>query len=64
VVRATPAGLKLVKGLSSTIEAHYAWMEQRLGKARLAQLYALLDEVIALEQPMNAEADGLEEDAA
>ncbi|WP_382163194.1 homoprotocatechuate degradation operon regulator HpaR [Hydrogenophaga sp. ANAO-22] len=65
VVRATPAGLKLVKGLSSTIEAHYAWMEQRLGKARLAQLYALLDEVIALEQPLNTEeADGLEDDAA
>ncbi len=65
VVRATPAGLKLVKGLSSTIEAHYAWMEQRLGKARLEQLYALLDEVIALEQPLNTEeADGLEEDAA
>jgi homoprotocatechuate degradation regulator HpaR len=55
VVRATAAGLKLVKALSGTIEAHYAWLEQRLGKARLAQLYTLLDEVIALEQPMEAE---------
>ncbi len=41
VVRATRAGLKLVGSLSTTIEAHYAWMEERLGKARLAQLYAL-----------------------
>jgi homoprotocatechuate degradation regulator HpaR len=49
VVRATPAGLKLVRKLSATIEAHYDWLEQRLSKARLAQLYALLDEVIALE---------------
>ena len=55
VVRATAAGLKLVKTLSSTIEAHYAWLEHRLGKARLAQLYALLDEVIALEQPLETE---------
>ncbi|MCU0763735.1 MAG: homoprotocatechuate degradation operon regulator HpaR [Hydrogenophaga sp.] len=51
VVRATAEGLRLVGALSSTIEAHYAWMEARLGKARLAQLYALLDDVIALEQP-------------
>src|SRR5690606_5121062 len=30
VVRATPAGLKLVRKLSATIEAHYDWLEQRL----------------------------------
>jgi homoprotocatechuate degradation regulator HpaR len=52
VVRATTAGLKLVAKLSETIEAHYAWMEARLGKAQLAQLYALLDQVIALEAPL------------
>ncbi|GAA6142702.1 homoprotocatechuate degradation operon regulator HpaR [Hydrogenophaga sp. 5NK40-0174] len=51
VVRATPEGLRLVRSLSATIETHYAWMEERLGKARLAQLYALLDDVIALEIP-------------
>lgn len=51
VVRATEAGLALVQSLSETIEAHYAWMEERLGAERLAQLYALLDDVIALEQP-------------
>lgn len=51
VVEATAKGRKLVDRLSHSIEAHYAWMEQSLGKDKLAQLYALLDEVIALEQP-------------
>ena len=60
VVRATPAGLKLVRKLSATIEAHYDWLEQRLSKARLAQLYALLDEVIALEGGV----DQIDEEAA
>src|SRR3989338_1783112 len=67
VVRATRAGLKLVATLSQTIEAHYAWMEERLGKARLAQLYTLLDSVIALEVPDADEGGGAgwtEEDAA
>ncbi len=60
VVRATPAGLKLVRKLSATIEAHYDWLEQRLSKARLAQLYALLDEVIAIEGGV----DEIDEEAA
>jgi homoprotocatechuate degradation regulator HpaR len=62
VVRATRAGLKLVRNLSTTIEAHYAWMEERLGEAQLAQLYVLLDSVIALEQPLedSAESDNAE----
>ena len=51
VVRATPAGLKLVATLSETIESHYQGMEAQLGKERLAQLYGLLDGVIALEAP-------------
>lgn len=51
VVRATAAGLALVATLSQTIEAHYAWVESQLGKPKLTQLYALLDELIALEQP-------------
>jgi homoprotocatechuate degradation regulator HpaR len=51
VVEATAAGRKLVKRLSSTIEAHYDWLEGSLGKKKLAQLYVLLDELIALEQP-------------
>lgn len=49
VVRATPAGLAKVQALSQTIEAHYQWMEQQLGKTSLAALYGLLDQLIALE---------------
>ena len=51
VVRATAPGLDKVQALSQTIEAHYSWMEQQLGKAKLGQLYALLDEMIVLEAP-------------
>ena len=51
VVRATPAGLAKVQALSQTIEAHYQWMEQQLGKTSLAALYGLLDQLIALENP-------------
>jgi len=51
VVRATAKGLRRVQTLSTTIEAHYGWMEQRLGKTKLSQLYALLDELIALDRP-------------
>jgi homoprotocatechuate degradation regulator HpaR len=51
VVEATPKGLKMVARLSSTVEAHYQWLEQTMGKQKLAQLYALLDQLIALEQP-------------
>ncbi len=49
VVRATAQGLAKVQALSETIEAHYQWMEQQLGKDKLMQLYGLLDELIALE---------------
>jgi homoprotocatechuate degradation regulator HpaR len=49
VVRATPQGLAKVQALSESIEAHYAWMEQELGKTKLKALYELLDAVIALE---------------
>jgi homoprotocatechuate degradation regulator HpaR len=51
VVEATPKGLKMVQRLSHTVEAHYQWLEQSLGKQKLAQLYELLDQLIALEQP-------------
>ena len=51
MIEATPQGKKLVKRLSTTIEAHYVWLEKSMGKAKLAQLYGLLDELIALEQP-------------
>jgi DNA-binding MarR family transcriptional regulator len=51
VVEATAKGSKMVERLSSSVEGHYQWLEQSLGKQKLAQLYALLDELIALEQP-------------
>jgi homoprotocatechuate degradation regulator HpaR len=49
VVRATEVGLAKVQALSHGIEVHYAWMEEQLGKTALQNLYALLDQVIALE---------------
>lgn len=55
VVRATAAGLAKVQALSQTIEAHYSWMEQVLGKTRLKALYELLDGVIALQVPEGAD---------
>ncbi len=51
VVQATAQGLKLVDTLSQSIEAHYQRLERGLGKDKLTQLYALLDELIALEEP-------------
>ena len=62
VVRATALGLEKVQALSQTIEAHYSWMEQQLGKAKLSQLYALLDEMIALEAPETASPQELAEE--
>ncbi len=50
VVEATAKGLKLVETLSVTIEEHYGWMEQSIGKQKLAELYDLLDRVIELER--------------
>ena len=49
VVRATAQGLDKVQALSQTIEAHYAWLEQELGKIKLKAMYELLDGLIALE---------------
>ena len=51
VVEATAKGRKTIARLSDTIETHYQWLEQSLGKQKLAQLYELLDRLIDLEQP-------------
>ncbi len=51
VVELTAKGLTAVAKLSHSIEAHYAFMEESLGKQKLTRLYALLDDVIQLEQP-------------
>ena len=62
VVKATPSGLAKVQALSETIEAHYAWMEQELGKTKLRALYELLDGVIALEAMPAAAGPDFEEE--
>ena len=49
VVRATPAALAMAASLQSAIEAQYEDIEAHLGRAKLAQLYALLDELIDLQ---------------
>jgi homoprotocatechuate degradation regulator HpaR len=54
VVRASAKGKRLVAKLAESIEAHYSSMEAQLGKARLLQLYGLLDEVIAMPTPVHA----------
>lgn len=48
VVRATALGLALVEALSDSITAQYHDLEQHLGRAGLAALYASLDRLIAL----------------
>ena len=48
LVRATAAGLTLADALVGSIEAQYDDLAGHLGQARLAQLYALLDELIEL----------------
>ena len=52
VVQITDLGQEQVQQLSATIEAHYAAIEATLGKEQLMQLYALLDALIAMEQPL------------
>ena len=59
-MRATREGLLLADGLSGSIEAQYEDLAAHLGQARLSQLYALLDELIAL--PPHAGADVAEEE--
>jgi homoprotocatechuate degradation regulator HpaR len=48
-VVATAKGKRMVQKLADSIEAHYAGMENALGKTQLAQLYTLLDAVIAMD---------------
>ena len=62
VVRATPEGLAKVQALSQTIEAHYAWMEQELGKTKLKALYELLDGVIGLQVPQDSEPTEMDQE--
>ena len=58
VVQATALGRQRADELASAIEAHYAAIEAALGKDQLMQLYALLDALIAMEQPSPATPGG------
>lgn len=57
-VSATPRGRRLVLTLSQAIEAHYAMLERTMGQDALARLYALLDQVIAIDAPDSLTASG------
>lgn len=59
VVEATAKGMAVVSRLSQSAEAHYRWMEEKLGKSKLQQLYSLLDELIELEGPATAHRESL-----
>lgn len=48
LVHATPAGRSLVSELSLSIEAQYRDLAGHLGRERLSQLYALLDDLLTL----------------
>ncbi len=55
VVRATASGVALAASLRRAIEAQYDDLEAHIGRERLTQLYALLDELIALQGSDEAE---------
>lgn len=54
VIKHTTKGKRLAAKLAQSIEAHYASMESTLGKPQLAQLYALLDALIAIQSSNEA----------
>lgn len=56
VVSITAEGLALVGALAGGIEAQYDELERHLGRARLTQLYGLLDELIALHESDDEDA--------
>lgn len=61
VVQATAQGRRLADALSESIEAQYDDLAGHVGHERLAQLYALLDELIALPPHDSAEDAAAEE---
>lgn len=63
VVRATDEALAMVSTMRSAIESQYDDLEAHLGRAKLSQLYALLDELIALHgDPDNEETTPVTDD--
>lgn len=63
-VRLTRSSRTLIDALSVEVEAHYAHIEQALGRADLQHLYALLDAVIVLRPPESGGADTARRTAA
>jgi homoprotocatechuate degradation regulator HpaR len=64
VVRATEGSLALAGSLSVAIEAQYETLETHLGQRKLAQLYQLLDELIALQASDEEEESVMSDDVA
>ena len=56
LVSATDEGLAVAAALAIAIESQYDALDEHLGPAKLAQLYGLLDELIAL-QPTDQEEE-------
>ena len=63
MVRATEAGLALAAAMAVAIESQYEDLDVNLGPAKLAQLYRLLDEVIALQPTDQEEETTMTDDA-
>lgn len=57
LVQPTAAALALADELSASIEAQYRALAGHLGEARLRELYAMLDALIALPADVDADAD-------
>ena len=55
VVFATEAGVAVASALQTAIEAQYEALEAQLGQRKLAQLYELLDDLIALQDDQEDE---------
>lgn len=64
VVSITEDGLAVAASLSVAIESQYDELEARVGRPKLAQLYTLLDELIAVQQTDHEEEISMTEDAA
>ncbi len=63
MVSATDEGLALAASLAGVIESQYQDLDTSLGHAKLAQLYRLLDEVIALQPTDQDEETNMLEEA-
>ena len=63
MVSATDEGLALAAALRADIEAQYQDLETHMSQPKLAQLYALLDELIALHPTEEEETEAMQDHA-